>query len=145
MKNLFLLSAILFTKSILYSQAIEFQLLKAGNQGLSSSPNELVITSLTEAEEKLGFMSKEELSALDFEKNMLLAVFQGRCNSGGHKIYIENIVCEKDGFTVQVVHQRPGRKCYTTKALTNPFAVYVVSKKEGNWHFTLSKKAVDCR
>ena len=78
MKNLIILSALLFSNCLLYTQNIEFQLLKSGNQGSSLKPKELVITSLTEAEEKLGLMSKEELSALDFEKNILLAVFQGR-------------------------------------------------------------------
>lgn len=60
---------------------------------------------------------------LDFEKTIAVAVHSGRRNTGGYRIYIEEVAEHSDKVVVRVVDEWPGRGCFTTQVITYPYVL----------------------
>lgn len=64
---------------------------------------------------------------VDFEKNEVLAVFDGTHPTGGYAVSITQIA-DGDVRTVAVTHVAPGKGCMTSEALTMPYEIVTVPK-----------------
>lgn len=86
-----------------------------------------------------------ELPKVDFNKHMVIAVFQGAQPSGGYGIEITKVVRENGKLEVLVAEHKPGKDCFTTQVITYPHHLVVVDKSAGRVRFTLRSLTVDCR
>lgn len=80
--------------------------------------------------EKLRFLRlpRPELPKIDFEKEMVVAVFMGECTSGGYSIEIINIIRTEEEIVVVVEEKEPLPESLRTMALTQPYHVVVVKR-----------------
>jgi hypothetical protein len=65
---------------------------------------------------------------VDFDKEMVIAVFMGQRPTGGYAITIEDVVFGDKEIRVTVREQSPPPDALTTQALTQPFHMVVVKK-----------------
>jgi hypothetical protein len=63
------------------------------------------------------------LPEIDFENNMVIAVFMGERPTGGYGIEIESIDEYPDRITVNIAETEPGPDELTTQALTYPYHI----------------------
>lgn len=64
--------------------------------------------------------------AINFEREEILAVFDGEHGSGGYDIAVSSVVDTDAARTVTIVHTVPDESCMTTQAITSPFELVVV-------------------
>jgi len=65
---------------------------------------------------------------VDFEKEMIIAVFMGKCATGGHSIDIVDVVEYADKVEVQFARRKPSPGDVTTTATTRPFCLVKVAR-----------------
>ncbi|MFP4643391.1 MAG: protease complex subunit PrcB family protein [Spirochaetales bacterium] len=58
---------------------------------------------------------------VDFDREMVIAVFMGQQNSGGYAVEVDEILLEERGVTVYYRERSPGAGDATTQALTSPY------------------------
>ncbi len=71
--------------------------------------------------------SDDLIPAVNFERNEVLAVFDGTHSSGGYSIEVSSVV-DENGIArrVAVTRRTPGESCVTTQAITSPFQIVVL-------------------
>ena len=69
-----------------------------------------------------------ELPKIDFEKEMIIAVFMGTRSSGGYEIEIKNISKTEKEIVVGVEEKEPSPDSLRTMALTSPYHVVIVKR-----------------
>jgi hypothetical protein len=79
--------------------------------------------------------AKENLPAVDFEKEMVLAVFAGMKNTGGYGITIEKVATKPGKVYVLYRETAPLPDGMVTMAITYPSHVVVVPKTAGEVMF----------
>src|SRR4051812_19142067 len=72
---------------------------------------------------------------VDFSKQMLIAVTQGREPSGGHAIRVTRVDRVGSGLLVTVVETKPGEGCFTPSLITSPYHVVRVPKTPAKVRF----------
>lgn len=87
-------------------------------------------------------MPKPAVPAIDFDKQMVVAVFMGRKMSGGYGIKIVKVK-EKDGLIVTVKESSPPKDAMVTMALTSPYHVVVIPKSDKKVEFVNEKIPAD--
>lgn len=85
------------------------------------------------------------LPKVDFNGQMVIAVFQGQQPSGGYSIEITKLTHENGKLEVFVEERQPGKDCFTIQVLTFPHHIIVVDKLAGQMKFTVRPITVDCR
>lgn len=87
-----------------------------------------------------------ERPAIDFTRNLAVAVSAGQRPTGGYEIAVAGIR-EADGeLSIQVVETTPGPNCITTSSPTQPVDVVVVPTVTARaWSFTEQKEVRGCR
>jgi len=65
--------------------------------------------------------SETGIPTIDFSSEMVLAVFQGKKNTGGHSIRISDITNDEGQLNVSVVETVPGSSCVVTQSETQPY------------------------
>ena len=85
-----------------------------------------------------------DLPRIDFSKQMLIACFNGEFNSGGHSIEITKITKSKRSIQINVDITRPGTKCATSAAFTQPYHIILVDLFETNIDFVDSTTTTVC-
>ena len=85
-----------------------------------------------------------DLPRIDFSKQMLIACFNGEFNSGGHSIEITKITKSKRSIQINVDITRPGMKCATSAAFTQPYHIILVDLFEKNIDFVDSTTTTVC-
>lgn len=78
---------------------------------------------------------KPELPKVDFEKEMVLAVFMGERRTGGYEIGISKVEASKKGLEVYVKEISPPEGSDVTMAITAPYFIAVVPKVKVAVHF----------
>ncbi len=91
-----------------------------------------------------GEVTRSPAPAVDFEKDMLLAVASGPRSSGGHSIAVEGAKVEGEKLVAYVVETSPGPHCMTTQALTCPIAVVRIAALGQAVEFRARSTAHDC-
>lgn len=82
--------------------------------------------------------------AIDFSKQMVIAIFVGERRTGGYSVKIKDITTESGGLRVTYEESRPGRGCMATMAITYPFQIIRLAKFEGPVSFNPTFRAKDC-
>ena len=67
---------------------------------------------------------------VEFKSEMILAVFQGHCSSGGYGVTINAVGESDEQLTVVVKYREPGPDESTTAAETNPFCMVSVPRSD---------------
>lgn len=65
---------------------------------------------------------------IDFEKYMLIAVFQGIKNTGGYNIEIEKIIETVDTLEIYIKETKPSAEDMVSEALTQPCHIIKIEK-----------------
>lgn len=90
-------------------------------------------------------MKGETLPRVNFQKKMIVGVFQGKKPSGGYSVYV-NKVCKTDqGTEVRVVKEKPGNDCIVTQNLTSPYELVILPKLSDDLAFKKITKTIDCK
>ena len=71
-------------------------------------------------------LPKPKLPKIDFEKDMIIAVFMGERRSGGFSIEIKKIIKTDKEIVVEVEEREPDPGSIVTMALTQPYHIVVV-------------------
>jgi hypothetical protein len=84
--------------------------------------------------------------AVDFSRDVVVAVSAGQRPTGSHEIAIERVINNGGELTVEVVETTPGPNCMTTASLTQPVDVVVVpGVAPRSWSFVERKEVRGCR
>jgi PrcB C-terminal len=84
--------------------------------------------------------------AVDFNKDIVIAVAAGQRSTGGYEIRVDQVRQNQGELVVEVVETAPGPNCMTTASLTQPVDVVLVpAVKAQSWSFTERKDVRGCR
>ncbi len=84
--------------------------------------------------------------AVDFTRNVVVAVATGQRPTGGYEVAIDRVTQTDGELTVEVVERTPGPNCMTTASLTQPVDVVVVPVTDARgWSFMERKEIRGCR
>jgi len=72
---------------------------------------------------------------IDFDKQMVIAVFQGECSSGGYDIEIKSLTRNNKGLEVLVRETRPSGEMMLTMVMTYPAHVIKTERYDGDVNF----------
>ena len=68
-----------------------------------------------------------ELTAVNFTTDLMFAVFQDQCVTGGYMTTITRIALASNSYVVCVDELNPGPGCIVTHALTEPYHIVKIS------------------
>jgi protease stability complex PrcB-like protein len=84
--------------------------------------------------------------AVDFTRDVVIAVAAGQRPTGGHAIAVERVARAGKSMTVEVVETVPGPGCWTTQQITQPVDVVVVAAADApTWSFSDRTKSQGCK
>lgn len=84
--------------------------------------------------------------AVDFTRDVVVAVAAGQRPTGGYEIVINNVSVRAGDLSVEVLETTPGPNCMTSAALTQPVDVVVVpAVNVRGWSFIEKKDIRGCR
>ena len=87
-----------------------------------------------------------EQPAVDFNRDVVIAVAAGQRPTGGYEIAIDRVTQSDGQLTVEVVERTPGPNCMTTASLTQPVDVVVVPAADAKSPTFLERKEIrGCR
>jgi len=87
-----------------------------------------------------------EQPAVDFNRDVVIAVAAGQRPTGGYEIVIDRVAQSGGQLTVEVVERTPGPNCMTTASLTQPVDVVVVPAADAKSPSFLERKEIrGCR
>jgi hypothetical protein len=82
---------------------------------------------------------EQEMVEVDFNENMVLAVFMGEKVSGGYQVEITEVIETDDSIEIMVKETVPGEDDMVTMALTYPGHVIVVKESDKEVIFNMYK------
>lgn len=112
-------------------RAVEVTVLTEGQNALVSERKNYRIRTLDELQELWSMTytgGGPAIPGVDFERNEVLAVFDGTHSSGGYSIEVESVEDGPLSREISIVRSAPGDSCMTTSAITSPFQIVVVEK-----------------
>ena len=84
--------------------------------------------------------------AVDFTKDMVVAVAAGQRPSGGYEIQVHRVIQQGGELRVEVQETAPGPNCMTSASLTQPVDVVVLpSVNIRSWSFLEQQEVRGCR
>jgi hypothetical protein len=87
-----------------------------------------------------------ERPAIDFSRNLVVAVAAGQRKSGGYEIAVRRVAQANGDLTIEVEEITPGPNCMTTSALTQPVDVVVLPAVGArSWSFIEHQEVRGCR
>jgi hypothetical protein len=87
-----------------------------------------------------------ERPAIDFSRNLVVAVAAGQRSSGGYEIAVRRVAQANGDLTIEVEETTPGPNCMTTSALTQPVDVVVLPAVAArSWSFIEHQEVRGCR
>lgn len=81
---------------------------------------------------------------VDFSTNMVVAVFMGEVNTGGHALHIYEVVETESSIVVKMERIEPGPRCIVTQALTQPYHIIQIAKTEKLVIFDVTTRILEC-
>lgn len=111
-----------------------------------SEARRLVIRDVNAWEQFWSELGVGDRPAIDFTRDVVVAVAAGQRPTGGHEIAIDRVTHASGELTVEVVERTPGPNCMTTASLTQPVDVVVVPAPDArSWSFVERKEIRGCR
>jgi hypothetical protein len=87
-----------------------------------------------------------ERPAVDFTRDLVIAVAAGQQPTGGHGIAVSRVGQNNGELTIEVVVTSPGPNCMTTSSLTQPVDIVVVPGVNAKgWSFVERADVRGCR
>lgn len=128
---------------------LHFETIARGYYSGQTNKSMLVITSLQELKELWNrtfssIFPQPHLPDVDFSKEMIVAVFFGEHMTGGYSIQIERVVERQDMIEVEVIERKPGTGCFVTEAITSPYHIIKLEKKNKKVVFREKTQVVNC-
>jgi VWFA-related protein len=118
------------------SDAVAFANFAFGPLSNRTKPEQIVIRSQAEWEKVWQSLpTGKPLPEVDFEQEMLVAVFLGRRSTGGYSVRVDSVRREGEGIVVAYREVAPAPDAVRTQQLTTPFVVARVVKTEGGVRF----------
>ncbi|MBU3925325.1 protease complex subunit PrcB family protein [Patescibacteria group bacterium] len=124
---------------------LRFKTIIKGLNGNPTGQGNYVIKSKSEWMPILQKINAELPAPIDFDKDMIIAVFQGEKSTGGYNTEINTIAEKGNTIEVSVLENSPGRGCAVTQALTSPFHIVKVQKSDKKVLFNIEKVINDCK
>ncbi len=90
---------------------------------------------------------KSDLSNLpnvNFQKKMVLAVFQGSKPTGGYSVKVADVCKTQSKTRVEIVSKKPGKNCVVTQALTTPYEMVIIPKIKQQIAFSSESQSKRC-
>ncbi|HYE23364.1 MAG TPA: protease complex subunit PrcB family protein [Candidatus Paceibacterota bacterium] len=119
---------------------VMFERYAAGQYALNvDTQRNYLIQSQEELESALTLIHGNErpsLPPVDFEKNEVLAVFDGTHSTGGYDIQVAEIVDSQLTRTVHIKHLHPDENCSVPSVITSPYELVIVPKMRDTLHLT---------
>jgi protease stability complex PrcB-like protein len=113
--------------------------------GLSTSQRQVIQDDSTYAQFWQALAAGER-PAVDFSRDVVIAVASGQRPSGGHAIAVERVARAGPGMVVEVVEIVPGPGCWTTQQITQPVDVVVVAAADAQtWSFKDNTRTQPCQ
>lgn len=83
---------------------------------------------------------------VDFTKNYVIAVFEGKVPSGGYSISVTGVMDTADERSVAIHVTKPGKGCLVNEALalSSPYQIITVPLTGGTLSHTDTESEVDC-
>jgi hypothetical protein len=129
-----------FMTGNLVAQKLDYKVLKVGQHCNHKIAENYIVRSKSELTE----FDIEQPDSIDFDRNLLIAVYRGGCPSGGYSIGIHEILKTNKGLTIFVIFSDPGENCSRSLALTQPYAIYSIEKTDLPISFDTSTIVKDC-
>ena len=85
-----------------------------------------------------------QIAAIDFSQKTLIAVFQGKQNTGGYSIEIQKVIETSDRITVSVKEISPAATCDVIQSSTAPFTIITIPKTSKEIVFETSEQTTLC-
>ena len=115
------------------------------NTGISESRRQ-VIRNANEWAQFWSELGVGERPAVDFSRNLVVAVAAGQRSSGGYEIQVQRVAVANGELTIEVQETEPGPNCVTTGALSQPVDVVTVPGVGAkSWSFMERKEVRGCR
>ncbi len=114
---------------------IEFETLAAGYNSQEVEPSYYVIKDEERLKEVWDKIGEGNAAEADFEKNMVIAVFQGEQPTGGFEIKVNKIVETKENLNVYVKEIVPDPSDIVTQALSSPYHIIKLERIEKKVEF----------
>jgi len=73
-------------------------------------------------------INQQQTDDIDFNQEMVIAVFQGQQSTGGYEIEIEKVVRTKENLKVYISETVPDPSDIVTQALTSPYHLIKLPK-----------------
>jgi len=96
------------------------------------------------AQHKANVTPPPQQPAVDFSRQMVIAVFDREQTSGGYSIEITQIKKRLERLAVFATRSEPGDNCATTTALTSPFHIVSVEPSDLDPELFLSIEIAHC-
>jgi len=77
---------------------------------------------------KIPDISPSSIPYINFDKEILIAVFQGLKPTGGYDIRIEKVIMSNDQLYVYLKEKKPDRNAIVTCAFTSPYHIIKIQK-----------------
>lgn len=90
-------------------------------------------------------MPSEPVPDVDFQHDMVIAVYLGQYRTGGYSVTVTSVHKSAAGIEVGVQRTSPGPGCRRTQMLTQPFVMVKVPRIEGPAHFAMTDKTTPCK
>lgn len=124
---------------------LEFETIKKENHVYYKKIENLVIKNGKEWIDLWNLLGYSLLpSLIDFNKEMVIAVFQGEKSTGGYSIEINRITEKENEIEVSVLETSPGPGCMVTKALTSPYHIVKLAKQIKEIKFNVTEMTNNC-
>lgn len=136
MKKLAILSLIVIlavgcnSKKAAFEGDAEFTILAERGYGGRSTPSHELVKDQAELEALYRSMRIEEIPAVDFSKNNVVAVFMGQKPTGGYSITIDKVEIKGNTAMILVKNTVPEPGAILTMAITNPYCIAAIPKTE---------------
>ncbi|MDO8459746.1 MAG: protease complex subunit PrcB family protein [Nanoarchaeota archaeon] len=125
-----------------FPKGIQFQEIKKGSSNSIIEKQNIIIKS--EEEWKKIFSNEPVPSGIDFNKEMIIVVFQGQKSTGGYSINVDKIIEQKDSINIYLTETSPGEGCIVTQAFTSPYQIVKIAKTGKPTNFNLQQQIHSC-
>jgi len=118
--------------SVYIEEDVQFQTISKGSFNSLQEKSEYVIKNNEDWKNlwhKINSFNKPEsnLPGIDFNKSIIIAVFQGQKNTGGYNIEIKKIIERKNYIEVQVKENNSSGR-FIIEAITSPYHIVKINR-----------------
>jgi len=131
---------------IMSAQTYEYKLVKGGYKYKSKTPGIYVLRSKSDWMNlwTTSISNKDPIPDIDFNKEILIAVFRSVCPTAEYGINIHKISFVNKDILVEIENSNPGENCRRSMDPTMPFAIYSIRKTSMVIYFKQSTKLKNC-